>query len=63
MKNVLTCSVDYGKTEKQLKTSSVMVKNFKEMYKQVGYPKTLSYSLDRKLDKTYYKVAKQRPLK
>ena len=34
-------------TEEQLKTASVMVENFKEMYKQVGYPKTLSYSLDR----------------
>ena len=26
-----------------------MVENFKEMYKQVGYPKALSYSLDRAL--------------
>ena len=24
-----------------------MVENFKKMYKQVGYPKALSYSLDR----------------
>ena len=34
-------------TEEQLEGASVMVENFKEMYKQVGYPKTLSYSLDR----------------
>ena len=35
------------KTGEQLKTASVMVENFKKMYKQVGYPKVLSYSLDR----------------
>jgi len=26
-----------------------MVENFKEMYKEVGYPKSLSYNLDRTL--------------
>ena len=33
----------------QLESASRMVKNFKEIYKRVGYPKTLSYSLDRAL--------------
>ena len=40
-------TVESCKTEKQLKVASVLVENFKEMYKQVGYPKALSYSLDR----------------
>ena len=35
------------KTKNQLEVASNMVKNFREMYKQVGYPKALSYSLDR----------------
>ena len=42
-------TIDSCQTEEQLKTASVMVENFKEMYKQVGYPKVLSYSLDRAL--------------
>ena len=40
-------TIESCKTEEQLKVASVMVENFKEMYKQVGYPKALSYSLDR----------------
>ena len=36
-------------TEEQLKVASRMVKNFKKMYKEVGYPKALSYNLDRAL--------------
>ena len=40
-------TIESCKTEEQLKIASVMVKNFKEMYKEVGYPKALSYSLDR----------------
>ena len=35
------------KTKKQLEGASRMVENFKELYKKVGYPKALSYSLDR----------------
>ena len=42
-------TVESCKTEEQLKIASVMVEDFKEMYKQVGYPKALSYSLDRAL--------------
>ena len=34
-------------TEEQLKTACVMVENFKTMYKKVGYPKSLSYNLNR----------------
>jgi len=37
------------KTKDQLEVASNMIENFKEMYKQVGYPKVLSYSLDREL--------------
>jgi len=40
-------TVESCKTGEQLKTASAMVENFKKMYKQVGYPKVLSYSLDR----------------
>tara|TARA_R110000824_G_scaffold75742_1_gene192056 strand:- start:3743 stop:3946 length:204 start_codon:yes stop_codon:yes gene_type:complete len=44
------------KTKKQLEAAFNMVKNFKEMYKEVGYPKTLSYSLDRALIKQIEKI-------
>ena len=40
-------------TEEQLKIASRMVKNFKNLYKQVGYPKTISYSLDETLKQQY----------
>ena len=39
----------FNYTEEQLKVASILVENFKKMYKQVGYPKALSYSLDRAL--------------
>ena len=42
-------AIESCQTEEQLKTASILVKNFKEMYKEVGYPKALSYSLDRAL--------------
>ena len=35
----------------QLDGASRMVKNFKEIYGGVGYPKILSYSLDREFNK------------
>tara|TARA_Y100001963_G_scaffold30645_1_gene41985 strand:- start:2445 stop:2636 length:192 start_codon:yes stop_codon:yes gene_type:complete len=44
-------TIESCKTEEQLKTASAMAKNFKKMYKQVGYPKALSYSLDRALNR------------
>ena len=37
------------KIKEQLEGASIMIENFKKMYKQVGYPKVLSYSLDRAL--------------
>ena len=42
-------TIESCNTEEQLKVASKMVKNFKKMYEQVGYPKALSYSLDRVL--------------
>ena len=41
------------KTKSQLEGASSMVKNFKTLYKKVGYPKILSYSLDETLNKQY----------
>ena len=55
--------IESCKTKEQLEGASRMVKNFKNLYGRVGYPRALSYSLDRKLDKTYFRVTKQRPLK
>tara|TARA_R110001606_G_C14920148_1_gene596549 strand:+ start:293 stop:508 length:216 start_codon:yes stop_codon:yes gene_type:complete len=46
-------------TKEQLEGASNMVKNFKTSYKKVGYPKALSYSLDRALKKKYFRVTKQ----
>ena len=34
------------KTKDQLKGASRMIENFKTLYKEVGYPKVLLYSLD-----------------
>ena len=42
-------TIESCQTEEQLKVASILVENFKKMYKQVGYPKVLSYSLDRAL--------------
>ncbi len=55
--------IESCKTKDQLEGASRMVKNFKELYGRVGYPRVLSYNLDRKLDKTYFRVTKQLPLK
>ena len=44
------------KTKEQLEGASKMVKNFKELYGKVGYPKALSYNLDRKLDKQLWQL-------
>ena len=43
--------IESCKTKNQLEGASRMVENFKTMYKNVGYPRALSYNLDRKLDK------------
>ena len=39
--------IESCKTENQLEGASRMVRNFKILYERVGYPKALSYSLDR----------------
>ena len=39
--------IESCKTKEQLEGASRMVKNFKKLYEKVGYPKALSYSLDR----------------
>ena len=41
--------IESCKTKNQLEGASRMVKNFKNLYGRVGYPKVLSYSLDRAL--------------
>ena len=41
--------IESCKTENQLEGASRMVKNFKNLYGRVGYPKALSYSLDREI--------------
>ena len=41
------------KTKSQLEGASSMVRNFKNLYKRVGYPKALSYSLDETLKQQY----------
>jgi len=49
-----TISVIYScKTKNQLEGASRMVENFKILYKKVGYPKSLSYNLNRILQKQH----------
>ena len=42
--------------EAQLEGASRMVENFKELYRNVGYPKVLSYNLSRKLNKQLWQL-------
>ena len=42
--------IESCKTKEQLESAFRMVENFKELYRNVGYPKVLSYNLDRKLE-------------
>ena len=51
--NKVITTIKSCKTKEQLEGASRMVKNFKEIYRRVGYPKTLPYSLDRTLQKQY----------
>ena len=51
--------IESCRTEKQLEGAFRMIDNFKNLYGKVGYPKVLSYNLD----KTYFRVTKQLPLK
>ena len=49
-------TIESCKTKEQLEGASRMVENFKELYGKVGYPKALSYNLDRKLDKQLWQL-------
>ena len=48
--------IESCKTKEQLEGAYKMVENFKELYGKVGYPKVLSYNLDRKLDKQLWQL-------
>ena len=48
--------IESCKTKEQLEGASRMVENFKKLYGKVGYPKALSYNLDRKLDKQLWQL-------
>ena len=45
--------IESCKTIIQLEGTSNMVKNFKTLYRKVGYPKALSYNLDNCLKQKY----------
>jgi len=45
--NKIILTIESCETKDQLEGASRMVENFKTLYKEVGYPKSLSYSLDR----------------
>ena len=47
--------IESCKTKKQLEGAYYMLNNFKKLYKNIGYPKVLSYSLDRKLEQQLLK--------
>ena len=51
--NKVITTIRSCKTKNQLEGASRMVENFKMLYKQVGYPKTISYSLDETLKQQY----------
>ena len=51
--NKVIATIKSCKTKEQLEGASRMVENFKELYKQVGFPKAISYSLDNTLKKQY----------
>ena len=50
-KTILT--IKSCKTREQLEGASRMVKNFKTLYKKVGYSKIISYSLDNAIQKQH----------
>ena len=54
--NKIIATIESCNTKEQLEAASRMVKNFKELYGKVGYPKALSYNLDRKLDKQLWQL-------
>ena len=54
--NKVVTTIKSCKTKEQLESASRMIENFKELYRRVGYPKSLSYNLDRKLDKQLWQL-------
>tara|TARA_B100001094_G_C17477308_1_gene460212 strand:- start:294 stop:491 length:198 start_codon:yes stop_codon:yes gene_type:complete len=48
--NKVIATIKSCKTKKQLEGASNMVKNFKTLYSLVGYPKVLSYNLNKELN-------------
>ena len=52
----LILTIESCNTKEQLESASRMVENFKKLYGRVGYPKALSYNLDRKLDKQLWQL-------
>jgi len=48
--NKVITTIKSCKTKKQLEGASNMVKNFKTLYSLVGYPKVLSYNLNKELN-------------
>ena len=53
--NKVIAVIESCKTKEQLENAHYMVNNFKKLYKNVGYPKALSYNLDRKLEQQLLK--------
>jgi len=51
--NKTISTINSCKTITQLEGASRMVENFKNLYRKVGYPKILSYSLDNAIQKQY----------
>ena len=51
--NKLILTIKSCKTIVQLEGANRMVKNFKTLYREVGYPKVLLYSLDNALNKQH----------
>ena len=49
----LILTIESCNTKEQLESASRMIENFKELYKRVGYPKTISYNLDETLKQQY----------
>ena len=51
--NKVIATIESCKTIVQLEGASRMVKNFKNLYREVGYPKVLLYSLENALNKQH----------
>ena len=54
--NKLIATIESCNTKEQLESASRMVENFKKLYGKVGYPKALSYNLNRKLNKQLWQL-------